>query len=59
MEHQIEKIIYDETEKRLHEMERKTYIFPPAFGKADWVAIAVCLFISFGLIGLCMTGVIV
>lgn len=54
----IERLIREETEKRLSEMEKKDYIFPKRIGAVDVVAIVVSVAISITLIVLCMSGVI-
>ena len=54
----IEKMIYDETEKRLAEMESPEYVFPERAGKDLYIAVAVCVIISIVLLVLCITGVI-
>ncbi len=55
----IEKMIYDETERRLKIMEDPNYEFPKRAGKADAAAIVAVVAVSILLIILCMTGVIV
>ncbi|MGM9683271.1 MAG: hypothetical protein ACI3XQ_06710 [Eubacteriales bacterium] len=55
----LEKMIYDETEKRLEEMEQPDYEFPGRIGKADVIGIVAGIVISILLIILCVTGVIV
>lgn len=57
-EKSIEQMIYDETEKRLAEMESPDYVFPKRIGKGDIVAIITSVAVSFMLIILCMAGVI-
>lgn len=51
-------LIYDETEKRLEEMESPDYQWPARIGRIDWIVIIAGIVISFVLILLCMTGVI-
>ena len=55
----IGKLIHDETEKRLAEMEKPGYEFPEQLKKSDWMAIAALCIGSCVLIALCMAGVIV
>lgn len=55
----IEQMIYDETEKRLAIMESPDYEFPAKSGKADYIAVGICVVCSIVLIVLCITGVIV
>ena len=54
----IEKVIYEETEKRLEIMESPDYEFPTKAGRGDFVGIVVSIAVSVVLIVLCMTGVI-
>lgn len=54
----IEQLIYQETEKRLKEMESDTYEFPKKMTKIDYIIIAVSVIASLGLIAACMLGVI-
>ena len=54
----IGKLIYDETEKRLAEMEKPEYEFPKQLKTIDWVMITGICVVSFVLIAMCMTGVI-
>ena len=54
----IEKMIYEETEKRLAVMESKDYVFPKKAGRADYIAVACCVVICIVLIILCIAGVI-
>lgn len=56
---EIERIIEEETEARLTEMEQPGYVFPETIDKRDWTAIVVAIAVSLVLIGLCMVGVIV
>lgn len=46
----IEQLIYQETEKRLKEMESDTYEFPKKMTKVDYIIIAVSVIVSLGLI---------
>lgn len=55
----LEKMIYDETEKRLKIMEGSEYVFPKRIGKMDVAGILVAIGLSMLLIILCMLGVIV
>ena len=55
----IEKVIYDETKKRLEIMEKDDYEFPAQIGRGDVIAIVGAVAVSLVLIILCMTGVIV
>lgn len=55
----IEKMIYEETEKRLHIMEQPEYVFPKQVSKADIAGIVAMVGVSLVLIVLCMTGVII
>lgn len=57
-EKSIEQMIYDETEKRLSEMESANYVFPKTIGKADWIGIIAGITACSLLIILCMVGVI-
>lgn len=57
-EQSIEQLIYDETDRRLAQMEQPDYEFPAKAGKADYVVMAAAVLISLILIILCMTGVI-
>lgn len=54
----IEKIIYEETEKRLEIMAKENYEFPKRIGKTDWFFIWGIVIISIFLVVLCMMGVI-
>lgn len=51
-------MIYEETEKRLAEMESPDYVFPKKAGAGDYIAVAVCVAISIVLLVLCVVGVI-
>ncbi len=54
----IEELIDSETEKRLEEMGRDDYEFPPRITRGDVIAMALCLAGSLILVALCMLGVI-
>lgn len=54
----IEKIIYDETKKRLEIMADNNYKFPNSFTKIDWSIIIFLIIINIIFIMLCMIGVI-
>lgn len=54
----IEKMIYDETERRLAIMEKTDYEFPSKSGKGDVIGIVIGIVLSLVLLILCMTGVI-
>lgn len=54
----IEKIIYEETEKRLKIMSKEDYEFPKKITKTDWILIWGIVIISVFLVILCMIGVI-
>ena len=58
MEKSIEELIYEETDKRLKEMQAPGYEFPPKATKADYLGIVLAIGASLLLIVLCMTGVI-
>ena len=58
MEKSIEELIYEETDKRLKEMQEPGYEFPKQANKADWIGIVAAIGFSLLLIALCMTGVI-
>lgn len=58
MEKSIEELIYEETDKRLKEMQAPDYEFPKQATRADWIGIAASIGVSLLLIILCMTGVI-
>ena len=58
MEKTIEELIYEETNKRLKEMQAPDYEFPKKATKADWLGIAAAVGCSLLMIVLCMTGVI-
>lgn len=57
-EQSIEELIYNETEKRLQEMEREDYEFPERINKTDYIIMAAGFIGSVILIILCMLGVI-
>ena len=54
----IEKMIYEETERRLKVMESSGYKFPGQISKTDIFGIVFVVGISAVLIFLCMMGVI-
>lgn len=54
----IEKMIYDETERRLAIMEKPDYEFPSKSGKLDVIGIVISIVASLILLILCMMGVI-
>lgn len=54
----IGKVIEEETEKRLLEMESPEYEFPKKATKADAIGIVAAILVCLVLIILCMTGVI-
>lgn len=54
----IEKMIYDETERRLAIMESPEYEFPKRINRTDIIAISLLCIICLLLIVLCMMGVI-
>jgi hypothetical protein len=54
----IEQIIQNETERRLAEMQRPAYEFPPKATAADAWGIVLLVIASVVLIVLCMLGVI-
>lgn len=58
MENTIEQVIYDETKKRLAEMQSPAYEFPPKIDKRDIIAILIAIGVCALLMVLCMTGVI-
>lgn len=55
----IQKVITDETEKRLAKMQSPDYVFPTKMGKLDFTLVIASCVISLVLIVLCMCGVIV
>lgn len=58
MKDSLEQLIYDETEKRLNEMEQPDYEFPKRMSKADYAVIVGAIVVCTLLIALCMVGVI-
>ena len=54
----IGKIIQEETEIRLNEMQSPDYEWPKKAGKWNWIAIGCAIGVCLVLIILCMTGVI-
>ena len=52
----IEQLIYEETEKRLEEMQSDSYEFPKQMTKTDYMVIAVSVIVCTGLIIACMLG---
>ena len=52
----IEQLIYEETEKRLEEMQSDSYEFPKHMTKTDYTVIAVSVIVCIGLIIACMLG---
>ncbi len=58
MKDSLEQLIYDETAKRLQEMESPEYEFPKPMGKVDFAVIVGLAAACVVLIVLCMTGVI-
>lgn len=58
-EQSIEKLIQQETEKRIEEMEDASYQFPTKITGGDVIGIIGSVTICLILIVLCMTGVIV
>ena len=52
----IEQLIYEETEKRLEEMQSDSYEFPKQMAKTDYTVIAVSVIVCTGLIIACMLG---
>lgn len=50
----IEKIIQQETERRLDIMEKPDYHFPEPLGKIDWIAITFAILLCLILIAVCM-----
>ncbi len=58
MEKSMAEPIYEETDKRLKEMQAPDYEFPKQATRADWIGIAAAIGFSILLIVLCMTGVI-
>ena len=58
MEKTIEEVIYEETEKRIAEMQSPEYVFPKRLARRDIIAILTSMGISGLLLLLCMVGVI-
>ena len=58
MEKTIEEVIYEETEKRIAEMQSPDYVFPKRLDHRDIVVILASMGISGLLLLLCMVGVI-
>ena len=58
MEESIEKVIYEETEKRLKEMDASEYQFPKKADSKDVILMAALAGASCLLIVLCLMGVI-
>jgi len=54
----IAALISAETERRLAEMEKPDYEYPPRAAAWNWWAIVAAVGVSVVLVGLCMTGVI-
>ncbi|WP_048783098.1 hypothetical protein [Streptococcus sp. 263_SSPC] len=54
----IEKLIAEETKRRLDLMEDKDYIFPERFSKMDYLWAGICVGVNLILIILAMCGVI-
>lgn len=52
----LEQLIYEETEKRLEEMQSDSYEFPKQMTKTDYTVIAVSVIVCIGLIIACMLG---
>ena len=49
-------LIYEETEKRLEEMQSDSYELPKQMTKTDYTVIAVSVIVCIGLIIACMLG---
>lgn len=58
MEKTIEEVIYEETEKRIAEMQSPDYVFPKRLDHRDIAVILASMGISGLLLLLCMVGVI-
>lgn len=58
MEKTIEEVIYEETEKRLAEMQSPSYEFPAELDRHDFIAILSSMGVCALLMALCMVGVI-
>ena len=54
----IEELIYQETDRRLQEMQSDTYEFPKKMTKTDYILITAAVLVCVGLIVACMLGVI-
>ena len=54
----IEKLISEETKRRLDLMEDKDYVFPERFSKRDYLVGGICVGVNLILIILAMCGVI-
>lgn len=54
----IEKLITEETKRRLDLMEKKDYVFPERFSKMDYLLGGICIGVNLILIILAMCGVI-
>ncbi len=54
----IEKLITEETKRRLDLMEKKDYVFPERFSKMDYLLGGICVGVNLILIILAMCGVI-
>lgn len=54
----IEQMIYEETEKRLAEMQKPDYVFPKKITKFDVIGIISSVAISLVFVVFCMVGVI-
>jgi len=55
---EIEELIYEETEKRLEEMQDPAYEYPKRITKGDVIGIISLIVVSLTLIISCMMGVI-
>lgn len=58
MDKTIEEVIYEETEKRLAEMQSPDYEFPAEMDHRDLIAILTSMGVCALLMALCMAGVI-
>lgn len=58
MEKTIEEVIYEETKKRLAEMQAPDYEFPAKMDRRDLIAILSSMGVCALLMALCMAGVI-
>ncbi|MBE6027388.1 MAG: hypothetical protein E7227_02135 [Clostridiales bacterium] len=58
MEKTIEEVIYEETKKRLAEMQEPDYEFPAKMDRRDLIAILTSMGVCAVLMALCMVGVI-